>query len=229
MQRPFAWAALAAASVLALGCGQSNGGGTGAVQVALISTGAPNVLRPPITLPPPLVPHLDVTVLQVAARFKPASVVDNGEGDDGNDVHGALGNGHGDMGDMNDDRGEGDDGDRGAWTVLFSGSDAMSLADGAGSQVVLGSTTVPSGEITGVRVMLADSAVLTFGDTRIPLTCNACDTAGIRLASREKLFVPAGETLGIDLVFNLSLAQPDDGDDGFDLGPLVTVQASVLP
>jgi hypothetical protein len=115
------------------------------------------------------------------------------------------------------------DNDRDPWTTVFQGQQRLNLFDAAATEAFLGTASVPAGRITGIRMILANDAVLVVNGTSLPLACPSCTETGIKVVMGDlDAVVTAGGHLHIALDFDLSLSLVMN-DGALQLKPVIRI------
>ena len=112
-------------------------------------------------------------------------------------------------------------GDDGGWITVFSGTAGIDLLKAGSVEIFLGSTAVPVGKITQIRLVLGDSTWVD-GAVVLPVACPSCSETGLKIVTMGKLFVPAGGTLHVTLDFDQEHSL-QVGADGVRLDPVVKI------
>jgi hypothetical protein len=109
----------------------------------------------------------------------------------------------------------------GAWITVFSGTAGVDLLKAGSVEIFLGSTAVPAGKITQIRLVLAD-ATWVDGAVVVPVSCPSCNETGLKIVTMGKLVVPAGGTLHVTLDFDQEHSLQASAD-GLRLDPVVKI------
>jgi len=219
MRRYEMWMSFAA-MVVAAGCGGAGAGDkeTGFVQAsAALVPGASSAQPEPGTPSAPV--RLQFTVKEIDVHVVPIETIDNEE------VAGVEPGKEGEHADGVEEIGEPDDG--GKWLTI-AGARQIDLSAGIATEITFEPTIIPAGRITQTRLVLEGDAVLWIGSERVTLVCPSCSTSGLKLVSRDDVIVPPGGGVLLKLMFDLEMLGQKHGG-GFQLGPVVHVEASALP
>lgn len=186
---------------------------TGTVELA--AAAQPSDSEPTTEETPPLLdPHLTLDVKEVTvhvatppdAEDDPADAGDAPDGDAGSEGGGAD--------------------DDGAWVTVASGV-RLDLRPGD-NRISLGSTVVPAGELTQVRLVLDQNATLWTGIDAIQVPCPSCTTSGIKLVVDDHVEIPAGGTVDLTLMFDLESTALQTAA-GSKLGPVIHAEIDAQP
>lgn len=129
-------------------------------------------------------------------------------------------------GDDGSPRGDGQSADReGAggegWTTLFSGEAKIDLLNATSAEEFLGSSEVPAGKITQVRLVLA-GAELIGGAVTSPVSCPSCSESGLKIVTGGALEVSPGATMHLTLDLDQASSLTQD-ESGYRLDPVIKI------
>lgn len=112
------------------------------------------------------------------------------------------------------------------WHTVFTGSRKLDLFDTAGIEVPLGSTVLPAGTITGLRLVLAGQPELVTAAGEQPVRCPSCAQSGIKLQPASDITLEPADHVHASLLFDSrhSLLSTPRGD--FVLHPVIRVTLS---
>ena len=210
MRKHLQYAASIGWFVLAAGALAGCASGSGTIEVAITSSGqpltasgaAPAAGRATTVDAAAVASHLVLTVTRVDVH---AAGLEGPEDDPPAGGPGAPVTGGGD----------------GGWITVFSGTAGIDLLKAGSVEIFLGSTAVPVGKITQIRLILGDSTWVD-GAVLLPVSCPSCSETGRKIVTMGKLFVPAGGTLHVTLDFDQEHSL-QVGADGVRLDPVVKI------
>jgi uncharacterized protein DUF4382 len=194
------FATLVAAALV--GCG---GGGDATVETGVTAEAlSSNTVGGSSTPGAPDARHLEITVTEISVH-----VAASGDGQGTEEGGGKAAHAGGNQ-------------DGGGWSTIWSGRQRLDLLDATTTEAFLGSSTVPAGRVTQVRLILADDATLVDGTTTASVSCPSCTQSGLKIVTAGSVEVPEGGTLHLtlDLDQNKSLTS---GPQGYRLDPVVRV------
>jgi hypothetical protein len=116
--------------------------------------------------------------------------------------------------------------DDGQW-VTVAVDQRLALRPGA-NRIELGSTIVPTGQLTEVRLVLDGDAVLWNGGIQAQVDCPSCATSGLKLKIRDDVELAEGGVVDLLLTFDLE-ATAFQLDSGSKLGPVIHADAAAQP
>jgi hypothetical protein len=114
----------------------------------------------------------------------------------------------------------------GGWVTIAS-ERRMRLFPGE-NRVALGSTIVPAGWLTQIRLLLDSEPVLWNGSEQVQVACPSCSTSGLKLVIDDHAEVPADGVMELTMMFDLGMTASQNAD-GSKLGPVVHVELSEQP
>jgi hypothetical protein len=85
--------------------------------------------------------------------------------------------------------------------TIFEGAQNIDLFNTSELTTFLGTTTVPAGRLTQVRLFLSDANWIRE-DISLPVFCPSCDKTGLKLVPSDELEVQEGEVLSLDILFD---------------------------
>jgi hypothetical protein len=107
------------------------------------------------------------------------------------------------------------------WSTIFSGEVKLDLLDASSTEKLLGSSEVPAGKVTQVRLVLTD-AELVEGSTTSPVSCPSCSESGLKIVTEGAVEVSPGGTLHLTLDFDQARSLTQE-QSGYRLDPVIKI------